>query len=92
MKEEGISKLVFIKRSDFKFLELLLLDFKKTPDEIIQKHILYRFEYLKAKLDYKKKAIKTAGDIILKYNPDVMQPILESNDNYYLDINNYILN
>ena len=40
IKEEGTSKLVFIKGSDFKFLELLLLDFKKTPDEIIQKHIL----------------------------------------------------
>ena len=40
IKEEGTSKLVFIKGSDFKFRELLLLDFKKTPDEIIQKHIL----------------------------------------------------
>ena len=46
MKEEGTSKLVFIKGSDFKFLELLMLDFKKTSDEIIQKHILYRFAYL----------------------------------------------
>ena len=66
-----------------------MLDFKKTPDEIIQKHILYRFAYLKAKLDYNKKEIKTAGDVILQYNPDVIQPILESNDYFLLDINKF---
>ena len=60
--------------------------------KLCKKHILYRFAYLKAKFDYNKKAIKTAGDVILQYNPDVMQPILESNDNYYLDINNFFGN
>lgn len=92
IKKDGISQLQFIKGSDFKFLELLLLDFKNSSDEIIQKHMLYRFAYLKANLDYNKKAIKTAGDVILECNPDIMNPILDNNDNYQLDINKFFGN
>ena len=90
--KDGISKLNFVKSSDFKFLELISLEFKNSPDEVIQKHMLYRFAYLKAKLDYNKKAIKAAGDVILDCNPEVMQPILESNDNYNLNINKFFGN
>ena len=90
--KDGVSKLQFVKNSDFKFLELLMLEFKNSSDELIQKHMIYRFAYLKAKLEYEKKAIKAAGDVILECNPDIMQPILESNDNYNLNINKFFGN
>ena len=92
IKKDGISQLQFIKGSDFKFLELLLLDFKNSSDDIIQKHMLYRFAYLKAKLDYNKKALKAAGDVIMECNPEIMNPILDNNDNYHLDINKFFGN
>lgn len=91
-KDDGNAKLQFVKGSDFKFLELLLIEFKKSSDEIIQKDMLYRFAYLKSKLEYNKKVIKIAGDVILECNPDVIQPILENNDNYNLDINKFFGN
>ena len=69
-----------------------MLEFKNSPDELIQKHMIYRFAYLKAKLEYDKKAIKAAGDVILECNPDIMGPILESNDNYNLNINKFFGN
>ena len=91
-KDDGISKLQFVKGSDFKFLELLLLEFNKSSDEIIQKDMLYRFSYLKSKLEYDKKVIKIAGDVIMECNQDVIGPILETNDNYNLDINKFFGN
>jgi len=92
IRKEGISQLQFIKGSDFKFLELLLLDFQNSSDDIILKHMLYRFAYLKAKLDYNKKAIKAAGDVIMECNPDIINPILDNNDNYHLDVNKFFGN
>ena len=92
IQKDGIAKLQFIKGSDFKFLELLLLEFKNSSDEIIKKHMIYRFTYLKSKIEYDKKALKIAGDVILECNPDIMQPILESNDNYTLDVNKFFKN
>ena len=92
IQKDGIAKLLFIKGSDFKFLELLLLEFKNSSDEIIKKHMIYRFSYLKSQIEYDKKALKIAGDVILECNPDIMQPILESNDNYNLDVNKFFGN
>ena len=54
--------------------------------------MLYRFAYLKAKLEYDKKALKIAGDVILDCNPDIMNTILDTNDNYKLDINKFFAN
>lgn len=91
-KDDGNAKLQFVKHSDFKYLELLLLDFKKSSDEIIQKNMLYRFAYLKSQLEYDKKVIKIAGDVIMQCNPDVVNPILETHNNYNLDINKFFGN
>ena len=88
-KDDGISELQFVKVSDFKDLDLIMLEFKKSSDEIIHKDMLYRFSYLKSKLEYDKKMIKIAGDVITKCNPDIFDPILESNNNYNIDVNKF---
>ena len=79
----------FLKNSDFKFLELLLLEFERSSEEVINKQIIYRFTILKSKLDYEKKCIKKVGDIIVGKNPDILQPILENNDKYNLNVYKY---
>ena len=89
IQKDGIAQLRFVKGSDFKDLELLQLEFKNSSEEVIKKHMIYRFTYLKAKIEYDKKVLKIAGDVILDCNPDVMQPILESNDGYNLDVNKF---
>ena len=83
------SVLKFLKNSDFKFLELLLLEFERSSEEVINKQIIYRFTILKSKLDYEKKCIKKVGDIIVGKNPDILQPILENNDKYNLNVYKY---
>ena len=87
--KDGISKLHFAKETDFKMLDLLTLDFKASSEKVIQQHIFYRFALLKSKVEYKKEAIKVAGDVIFECNPDIINPILESNDSYHLDINKF---
>ena len=82
LNKQGNSILKFLKNSEFQFVELLLLEFKFSPDDIIKKQINYRFAYLKSKLDYQKKCIKLVGDFILKNNPDILPLILRINDKY----------
>lgn len=89
INKDGTSQLYFGKETDFKLVDLLFLEFNHSSDKEIQQHTLYRFAYLKSKLEYKKKAIKAAGDTIFEYNPDVINSILESNDSYHLDIDKY---
>lgn len=82
LNKQSNSILKFIKTSDIKFVELLLLEFKISPDEVIKKQINYRFAYLKSKLDYQKKCIELAGDFILKNNPDILPVMLKIKDKY----------
>ena len=92
IQNDGVSKLQFIKITPFKDLELLNLEFKKVSDKIIEKHILYRFGYIKSKLEYNKKVMKVAGDVINECNPEIIQPFLERNDNYNLNIKKFFGN
>jgi len=87
--KNGVSELIFIKSTPFKDLELLYLEFKNSPKEIIRKQMLYKFAYVKSMLEYNKKVIKVAGDTILECNPDIMNPILDNNDKYHIDINKF---
>lgn len=86
LNKQGNSTLQFIKNSDIKFVELLLLEFNISPDDVIKKQINYRFFYLKSKLDYQKKCIELVGDFILKKNPDILPLILRVNDKYNFNV------
>ena len=92
IEKKGVSELRFVKSSPFKYLDLLVLEFKNSPNDIIRKQLLYKFAFIKSKVEYNKKAIKAAGDVILECNPEIMNPILDSNDKYNLDINKFFCN
>ena len=92
IEKNGISELRFMKSTPFKDLDLFVFEFKNSPKIIIRKQMLYKFAYLKSELEYNKKAIKAAGDVILDLNPDIMNPILDNNDKYNLDINKFFNN
>ena len=92
IEKNMIPELRFMKSSPFKYLDLLVLEFKNSPNEIIRKQLLYKFSYIKSKIEYNKKAIKAAGDVILDLNPDIMNPILDKKNNYILDINKFFCN
>ena len=85
MKKEGAASLEIIRGSEFKFLELLKLEFVNSSDEIIKKQMLYKFAALKSKIEYYKNCIQASGDVILENNPDIVQQMLEYNDNLKLD-------
>ena len=81
MKKQGAASLEIIRGSEFKFLELLKLEFVNSSDEIIKKQMLYKFAALKSKIDYYKNCIQASGDIIMENNPDIIPQMLEYNDN-----------
>jgi len=81
MKKQGAASLEIIRGSEFKFLELLKLEFVNSSDEIIKKQMLYKFAALKSKIDYYKNCIQVSGDAIMENNPDIIPQMLEYNDN-----------
>ena len=81
MKKQGAATLEIIRGSEFKFLELLKLEFVNSSDEIIKKQMLYKFAALKSKIDYYKNCIQISGDVIMENSPDIIPQMLEYNNN-----------
>ena len=43
-------------------------------------------------MEYNKKALQAAGDVILDCNPEIMNPILDENDKVNIDVNQFFGN
>lgn len=82
MKKEGAASLEIIRGAEFKYLELLKLEFVNSSDEIIKKQMLYKFAALKSKIDYYKNCIQASGDVIMDNNPGLIQQMIDYNSNY----------
>ena len=89
MKKQGAASLEIIKGSEFKFLELLKLEFVNSSDEIIKRQMLYKFAALKSKIDYYKNCIQASGDVIMENNPDIIPQMLEYNDNLKINYDKF---
>jgi hypothetical protein len=50
MQADGRARLDFIQNMEYKFVELLSVDFMRTPDEIIRQHISFRYNSMKMRL------------------------------------------
>lgn len=50
MQADGRARLDFIQNMEYKFVELLSVDFMRAPDDIIRQHITYRYNSMKTRL------------------------------------------
>ncbi len=50
MQNDGQARLDFIENLEYKFYEILTIDFIATPEDIIKQNITYRYSILKAKM------------------------------------------
>lgn len=72
MQKEGTARLDFIQNIEYKFIELLSIDFVNSPDDTVRKQISYRYNALRTKLELMQNRIQVISNIIKVKNPSLL--------------------
>lgn len=72
MQRDGQARLDFIQNMEYKFLELLTLDFVTSSEETIRQNITYRYSLLKAKSSILTGRLKDISSILKLKNPSLL--------------------
>ena len=75
MQKEGTARLDFIQNIEYKFIELLSIDFVNSPDDTIRKQISYRYNALRTKLELMQNRLQVINNIIKIKNPSLLLQI-----------------
>ena len=75
MQKEGTARLDFIQNIEYKFIELLSLEFGNSPDDTVRKQISFRYNALKSKLTLMQDRITTINNIVKIKNPSLLLQI-----------------
>jgi hypothetical protein len=75
MQKEGTARLDFIQNIEYKFIELLSIDFVNSPDDTVRKQISYRYNAIRTKLELVQNRIQAISNIIKLKNPSLLLQI-----------------
>lgn len=75
MQKDGTARLDFIQNIEYKFIELLSLDFINSPDDTVRKQIAFRYNSVKSKLALMQDRINTISNIVKIKNPSLLLQI-----------------
>jgi hypothetical protein len=75
MQKEGTARLDFIQNIEYKFIELLSIDFVNSPDETVRKQISYRYNAIRTKLELIQNRIQAISNIVKMKNPSLLLQI-----------------
>jgi hypothetical protein len=72
MHKDGTARLDFIQNIEYKFIELLSLDFVNSPDVTVRRQISYRYNALKTKVTLMQDRINQINNIVKLKNPSLL--------------------
>ena len=75
MQKEGTARLDFIQNIEYKFIELLSIDFVNSPDDTVRKQISYRYNAIRTKLELVQNRIQAISNIVKIKNPSLLLQI-----------------
>lgn len=75
MQKDGSARLDFIQNIEYKFIELLSLEFSNSPDDVVRRQIAYRYNSLKTKLSLMQDRINSISNLIKLKNPSLLLQI-----------------
>ena len=75
MQKEGTARLDFIQNIEYKFIELLSIDFVNSPDDTVRKQISYRYNALRTKIELVQNRIQAISNIVKIKNPSLLLQI-----------------
>jgi hypothetical protein len=75
MQKDRSARLDFIQNIEYKYIELLSLDFVDSPDETVRKQISYKYNAVRTKLELVQNRIKAISNIVKAKNPSLLLQI-----------------
>ena len=75
MQKEGTARLDFIQNIEYKFIELLSIDFINSSDDVVRKQIAYRYNAVKRKMEMTKDRINMISNLVKVKNPSLLLQI-----------------
>ena len=75
MQKEGTGRLDFIQNMEYKFIELLSVDFMNSPDDVVRKQIAYRYNALKSKISLMQSRLNDINALVKLKNPSLLLQI-----------------
>lgn len=76
MKQNGCARLDFIQNMEYKFVELMSTDFVRSPEDMVQKLIAYRYNALKSRLQLMQNRLQEVSNIVKIKNPSLLLQVL----------------
>ncbi|CAD8157210.1 unnamed protein product [Paramecium octaurelia] len=72
MQQDGAAKLDFIENLEYKFMEMLSLEFSSATEETIRQNISFRYNFMKAKLQFVQNRLNDITSLIKLKNPSLL--------------------
>lgn len=82
MHKDGRGKLDFIQNLEYKYIELISVEFETSSEEVIREAITFRYNSVKAKLIFLQNRMKDFSSLVKVKNPSLliqMQKALNEN-------------
>eukprot|EP01064_Diplonema_japonicum_P033719 TRINITY_DN672_c1_g6_i1.p1 TRINITY_DN672_c1_g6~~TRINITY_DN672_c1_g6_i1.p1 ORF type:complete len:292 (+),score=65.68 TRINITY_DN672_c1_g6_i1:101-877(+) len=78
IQRDGNAVLEFIQNMEYKFVELLALPFKESPEHIIRQHISFRYNSLKSRLAMMQTRLQDVNALVKVKNPSLLLQLQRS--------------
>eukprot|EP01061_Rhynchopus_euleeides_P032027 TRINITY_DN5308_c0_g1_i1.p1 TRINITY_DN5308_c0_g1~~TRINITY_DN5308_c0_g1_i1.p1 ORF type:complete len:258 (+),score=55.14 TRINITY_DN5308_c0_g1_i1:271-1044(+) len=78
LQRDGNAVLEFIQNMEYKFVELLALPFKESPEHTIRQHISYRYNALKSRLAIMQGRLQDVNALVKVKNPSLLLQLQRS--------------
>jgi hypothetical protein len=81
IRGEEDARLDFIQNMEYKFVELVSCIFKRSPEEMVQRHITYRYNSMKQKLAVMQSRLHEINNLVKMKNPSLLLQLQKSSVN-----------
>jgi hypothetical protein len=75
MQRDGQGRLDFIQNIEYKFIELLSLDYMAGAEEMVRQHITFRYNAVKSKLALMAARLSDISSLVKVKNPSLLLQI-----------------
>lgn len=78
MFKDGKGRIDFIQNLEYKYIELVSLEFETSPEEAIREAISFRYNSVKAKLIFMQNRMKEFSSLVKVKNPSLLLQLQKS--------------
>ena len=72
MSRDGLARLDFIQNMEYKFVELLTLEYMASSEEQVRQQITYRYNSLKSKMNIMQNRLQDINNLVKLKNPSLL--------------------